>query len=693
MSDLFYSQVNKQLQEELQARGLAGVRRNTKDLSATLEPIANVTLTAYTGDDPFPGTEILDAKLGGDIVRGKDYLPAGFLSDSENTQNVLRTKPFITNVSIDIKDQTRGYINKGTVKLYIPDPTRDLDLIEDTYCKPGRTVLIQLIQPESAVLTTNKLNESDLVDYSTLLELYPNTNEDQLRKLNQVTFNGKISTFSYSYNTDGSVEVSFDVLGTTGTYINVSTYISENISEKENDEEKDRESKETNTVSNFYYTMLRDVNQRILSELNEEPVDNPESTVLPRKPIEIQYDPDRQDLNILYGPMYNSGNNNATQTYDTFISVGLFIDYVNRFILPKIRSINSDTDSTANIPQIICSDEFCKSIYYSELVSAAPLRVLLWPGQTNSGNFNVYGEGNQQKIVYDTVTPVTAGIVDELKTPSPDGNTEISKGKIMRPARIYINIELIQEYLDKQSKEKKDVTIQSLLNMLSDEIEKNTGYAFRLKLTQHPERSDILLYYDTNFYDPSTAIQEFFVPVFAKNGGSTIVSDIQITTKVPDSIKQLIYGLQAGKTTTQKLALSSAYIYAPPEVQTKLREEHKKNHEDAITSLNTAKQNVAKQTDSETTYETLRSALSKYITYYSPDLVDSLNNTKPVYPLEISFTIDGVNGFKYGDVLNIQGIPTKYSQSFVFMITGVSHTVDETGKWSTTISLLARVRL
>jgi hypothetical protein len=686
MSDLFYSQVNKAVQDELNARGNAGVRRNTADLAYMLEPIANVELTAYTGDVPIPGTEIIDTKLGGNLVKGKDYLPSGYLSVPDNTQDVARTKPFVTSVSIDIKDQTRGYINKGTIKIYVPDATRDLNAIEETYCKPGRTVLVTIIHPDSAVLTENRLVQSDLVDYSTLLELYPNTNENEIRQLNRVTFNGKISTFSYSFNPDGSVEITFDMLGTTGTYINISTYISDNIADKPNDK-KDRGQQETNTVNNFYYQILADVNSKISSSIGSNTF----------TPVEIKYDDQtREDQNILYGPMYTSGNNNAAQQFDTFISLGLFTRYVNEFILPKIRSTNSDAGTVVNIPRIICDDTFCKSIYYSELVSAAPKRVLLWPGTKKDSNlFNVYGAGEpQEKIVYDSVTPVTVGIVDELKTQSSaDNMNTVSRGKIIRPARIYINIEVIQEFLDKQSKNSEDVTIQSLFNMISSEIERNSGYAFRLKLTQHPERSDILLYYDTNFYDPQTAVQEFFVPVFAKQGGKTIVSDISITTKVPDSIKQLIYGLQAGKTTTQKLALSSAYIYAPPNVQELLEAEHEKNHNDAVNSLKTAKQGVAKQTTSETTYETLRSALSKYITYYSPNLKDSLNNTKPVYPLEIDFTIDGINGFKYGDVLNINGIPNRYSESFVFMVTGVSHSVNERGEWTTRISLLARVRL
>lgn len=685
MSDLFYSQVNQQLQNELNARANAGVRRNTADLAHLLEKIGNVELIAYKGDNPTNDNRIPAAEfgyLGGNTTRSKDYLPPGFLSGTSST-DVLKTKPFVNSVSFDLKDQTRGYINKGEVKIFIPDPGRDLNAIEQIYCKPGRNVQITIFYPDSAILTTDKLSPSDLVDYSNLLKIYPDVNENEVQKLSKVTFNGKISTFSWSYDVNGSIEVSFEVLGTTGTYINVSTYISENISNK-NNENKNSDSRNTNNVGNFYGDILTDVTKKIRETLQLDADKN-----LPLQPIEIKYDPDREDQNILYGPLYQG------QPFDIFISLGLFTRYVNEFILPKIRSSNETEDNQSiNIPNIICSDEFCKSIYYSELVSAAPKSILFWSGINADNKFNVYGEGPSQKIMYDSVTATTKGLLDNWKTADPLNESNIiDKGLVLRPARIYINIRLIDKFITEQTEKDKDVTIKSLFNMISTAIDDASGDAFRMRLTQHPQQAGLLMYYDTNFYDPSSSVQEFTLPVFAKNGGRTIVKDITITTKVPESIKQLIYGLQSGKTTTQKMALSSAYIYATPEVQETLREDHAKNHEDAVNSLNEAKQGVAKQPDGELTFSTLKTALRNYITYYDPDLEKTLNNTKPVYPLEISLTIHGVNGFKYGDVLNIQGIPDRYTQSFVFMVTGVSNKLTSNGEWTTTLTLLARLRL
>jgi len=58
MSNIFYTEVDKNLQEELNARGRAGFSdRSTKSLNFMLGKVANVQLTAYDGNDsksPIP---------------------------------------------------------------------------------------------------------------------------------------------------------------------------------------------------------------------------------------------------------------------------------------------------------------------------------------------------------------------------------------------------------------------------------------------------------------------------------------------------------------------------------------------------------------------------------------------------------------------------------------------------------------
>jgi hypothetical protein len=61
--------------------------------------------------------------------------------------------------------------------------------------------------------------------------------------------------------------------------------------------------------------------------------------------------------------------------------------------------------------------------------------------------------------------------------------------------------------------------------------------------------------------------------------------------------------------------------------------------------------------------------------------------------MELEFTIDGINGFKYGDVLSFAGLPARYTRSFVFTVLGITHKVSTTGEWLTTIKCNPRVRI
>jgi hypothetical protein len=65
--------------------------------------------------------------------------------------------------------------------------------------------------------------------------------------------------------------------------------------------------------------------------------------------------------------------------------------------------------------------------------------------------------------------------------------------------------------------------------------------------------------------------------------------------------------------------------------------------------------------------------------------------TKVLYPIDLSITIDGIDGFKFGDVIKTNLIPARYNQEgMVFVITKISHTI-QNGVWETTLNTKARI--
>jgi phage protein D len=66
---------------------------------------------------------------------------------------------------------------------------------------------------------------------------------------------------------------------------------------------------------------------------------------------------------------------------------------------------------------------------------------------------------------------------------------------------------------------------------------------------------------------------------------------------------------------------------------------------------------------------------------------------KSIFPMELEFTIDGINGLKYGDVLSFDGLPKRYTESFVFTILGITHAVSNEGEWTTQVKCNPRIRI
>ena len=64
--------------------------------------------------------------------------------------------------------------------------------------------------------------------------------------------------------------------------------------------------------------------------------------------------------------------------------------------------------------------------------------------------------------------------------------------------------------------------------------------------------------------------------------------------------------------------------------------------------------------------------------------------TAPIFPFEASVTLDGIHGFKYGDVLQFDALPLRYRMNTVFSIINISHTVNTTGEWITTLKCIMR---
>lgn len=827
MSNIFYSQVDINLQLELNERAQAGrYKRSNKYIKYMTEKIANVELRAY---EP-PRKDSKEAFgplrpqgkfpiLGGYDVRGERYRPSGingFLNSSqtETIQKVVnitgegnkleaiddertlldnsrRVGPYIRTLDVSIGDGSMGLLNKATVAITVPNPTRDLDAIESTWMRPGRHVELKIDHPDSAVITksagentTNALlSPLNLPDESKLQERYPEWDIDKLkqriRTMNSYTFTGLITNFDLSYAADASVEITISLTGTSDIYTDVSMLM---------DPEKEKKSKLTatsnielnaaqpevtepddDTQKEFYETLSGIVDdelrgkfkaatndmstgimpffiegesnvsttdrfilfgQPFTTNITRQFVYEPSQTVKDNKlkgteqnlltqleasNAELNFANDTNNLTVIPGieteiaaieaeletvqqaeeqdeaaqkEQFEKEEKRANEILtdeNRYITIGALIHFINTQVASKQQGIG-----------VLCDDIQIASTYYKHLKSNDPENVLLLPKDPSiPGDMNWYGETGYYEFAVRNTIDYQQNLQDKniyqdwLGIYQSAGTDSSSK---IFPTRIFINLGAIDAIIDSLSANKNSFKIGKFLESISDLVKNATAGAIKLVLTELKEDNTKIVFADAGYIDRENVIP-YNVPMFANDPIGTIVHDFQFSAKLPTSVKNLSYVLNQGTDISEeKIAPYMNFMFNADDVDglNNIIENYKSKHTEAIKKLNQAAEKYGLSPQDSETESDLKTALLEYLKYPGSDIRQSQQLTAPIFPFDASFTIDGINGLRYGDVLSFAALPKKYTINTVFSIIGINHTVGTDGMWTTKVKCIMR---
>jgi hypothetical protein len=684
MSQIFYSAVDENLQEELTARAAAATSRTTDSLNYMLTKIANVELVAYKNQDfKDRGEKNQLYTLGGKTVQSGNYLPTGFLSNKNivnGRPNSYKVPPFITSCAVTMNDHTMGTLNSATINITIPDPGRDLDYMESIFAKPGRALTIKIAHADSAVITKKTLAASTIQPKVPL----GSTNT----KLCVVEFDALVISFSISYLTDGTVALTIHTRGTSNVYTDVTMLT--NPAETVDKEKKDQ------LTSDFY--------KRVYDEVVTYLANIDDSTVEIHRAYEYLPTPLQNELEgELDTWMFRS-----SQFWDKqeryYIQLGVLIKYLNRFILTKQKEF---------VPGafIISNDSYCSSNYYEHLVSADPENIFIL-------DQCIYGQDPTDKkdrnfISLKTKFTSEGGNIYDSKFNNTEGEA------YSYPTRLYINMDLIKDILiNSKTSETKTLKVGEFLTELSKRINYALGGAIDMKLISHPDNPNYLLYYDANYLGNKKDIKPYNVPMMAGKERGTIVRDFKIEAKLPTSMQGLMYTTaNSDNISEEQIAPYMNFMYNNADVirttdatgkvtdntdnnklienrksgvLSEMEKKYKESHEKYLNALIKAKQEFGDVKKNESKQTQLVGALKKYIQYPTPSIKQSAQMQAPIYPYDIEFTIDGINGFRYGDALEFDAIPTKYKNGTTFSIIAVNHNVSTNGEWTTNIKCIMR---
>jgi len=810
--NIFYTQVDANLQKELNARAKSATIRDTNSLNFMLGKIANVELSAYEG----PGPAVNDSQrihvLGGSRILGRDYLAYGqdgFLNANKKVErpadqlewnwNPLTKKadattlidvpnpqrripPYISSADIQIGDNSMGLLNTANVVIEIPNAERDLNLMEEIYMRPGRYVKLMFIHDAKTLVSvaeTQGLLTGSIPSDVKLKELYPGVDLDakktEIRRMNQIVFEGLLTNFNFSYQKDFSVQLQIQLRGTSNVFTDVSMFIdaqgnspSTNTANPIADPAKynatinsnlqqtainnnGRSGLLTNPFANtnnginfqplpttnninsgrkfyippapippidllnlpprvsFYQQLFAQVEvdyEISFEKKNEKAVINITETTAPdNKYTKLEKILNRLDkpANTIHTDHYflcgnawdqsvtiNSKSTNEAATFQRYITLGYLINFINNTVLRE-ESSGRSTGKTVTNAQIICSDKFCYSVYYPELCSIDPQNILLLPADDKRGTTESYGTGATQKRFFkDTLS------VDNTW----EGFTGNLQDKTDRayPSRIMINLDLINDILESLSAgNTTGFKVSDFLSAISLQILNATSGAISLKLITHPEDQTVLAFYDENFIgtpEDKRGVTEYTIPMTTTG---TIVHDFQLKASLPDNVSSLSYVLNQdpSRITTQDIGPYINYMYNSndPTKVAEAEQLHANKHAEFKSALTSAKSKFAATMVDTNLQAALDLAQKNYLSRPTPLLKDDIQRIAPIIPFDITFTIDGIHGFRYGDVLTFDVLPKKYKVNTVFSIVGVNHQVSQDSIWTTEIRCIMRPKV
>jgi hypothetical protein len=770
MSQIFYSELDKNLQKELDARARAGKSdRSETALRYMTEKIANVSVTAYEGNKR--DKDKIVHTLGGRTVIGEEYMPGGpkgFLTDrvytlgesrwaansagselkpatskpvpfsnflsnpigaiiqtsldnatrsdiqettiidatnkiktETKTNTSKRIPPFITQATLQINDNSKATTNKVTINITIPNPDRDLNFMESVYARPGRYCMVQFEHPDSALMTRNvtgvngQLLESTLPARDLIKKRYPEAEYDELRKMNKLQFEGVITAFEYAFNQDGTVTMTVYVLGTSQTYTDLSMIMQTAATGSSSN----NNGITLGTATTFYTKIYNEIKSLYDKKQN------------PDKSLGIDWAYGEQNAAYYNEPRWWIWNyTSLSGKRNNYISLNYLVNLVNENILSKLKSIvatpliYSDTNNN------------CYSNQYPALVSNDPDNILLASAGAEIEVSDSYGIklGNQNankkpKQWLEKPIPADAAFYDS--------ETE----SFGRTGNIFINLEIIDKIAKQFDSKPDEFNVGNFFKEIGLEINNATSGAINLKLITDPEDLTILYYRDINWIkNKKTKPQPYLLPMFANDTRGTVVRDFKLSAKLPSQVQSLMYAINStDKVTESQLGPYINFMYnngtstrTPSEVinqngekvivdelttygggkelTERLAKQYAATHDKYYNELMTARSEFGNEPTSATKQQALRSALTKYLQYPEATIQKTNQLAAPTFPIEAEFTIDGINGLRYGDILDFPGIPAKYRTNSTFTIKGITHTISNSGEWTTQVSCLMR---
>jgi hypothetical protein len=287
----------------------------------------------------------------------------------------------------------------------------------------------------------------------------------------------------------------------------------------------------------------------------------------------------------------------------------------------------------------------------AEFVSANPGECI-FPGFANYGE----GDGNFPGSKAFTFGDTDAAFTGEKGTG--DGS------------KIMINVRYINDVfrnlgtVNEKGERSPDMSIAKFLNDIFTMIYKNSAQLFKLTLVINPKKETELVIVDSEYADEK--IKPYVISAVDQDG---IVRTMSLTAKIPQEMAAQAF-IKAQSTLSPGQGLLTG------------RED--KAQEPIPEALVAVKKKVASDGLTPENVTDLEAAIKS-------ELIGKLGAANaPLFPLDFSCTLDGIEGFTFGNAITTNYLPAQYKRDDIaFTVTTVEHII-ASGDWTTSLSTVCR---
>jgi hypothetical protein len=309
-------------------------------------------------------------------------------------------------------------------------------------------------------------------------------------------------------------------------------------------------------------------------------------------------------------------------------------------------------------------------------------------GYTKSPGELLYISGDPTKVLfpgYVNYGNVKIGFETNYKTEFLSG--DLSKTMIS----IDYLIDVYQKMFDKKEStaKSKDLTISNFITQVLSTIQECSGTRFSLGIYQNPKNQNELYITDSSYVGEDTKSVTPYEITSITQGG--IARNLNAQTDLSPEMISAAFATS--------LSSIGAVRTFDPNSNTESTDTDSTNLQTLQRNIFLAGAMIGESTKSEsssadnnmtTLISNLQTALKELYQFESRDK-KSQSSKGLIYPLNLSFTLDGVNGLSFGNSITTNYLPSAYKKGEIgFTITAVEHSISG-NNWETIINTVMRI--